>query len=352
MKIARLVSPVAGALLAALLTVPQVAVAEEPKPLQRFDFEQIEMGVEFRIAVYACDSGVANKAVRAAFDRVRDLNSKLSDYDSKSEVRQLCEKTAGIWHPVSQDLHRVLLHARRLSQESDGAFDVTIGHYTKLWRRARRQKTLPEASELTQPSRRTGFRLLEVDPQKTRVRMKIEGMRIDLGGIAKGFAVDEALKTLRKAGVDRALVDGSGDIAVGNPPPGRARWRIEIAALRDSPKADPVSIEIANCAVATSGDAFQAVKISEKSYSHIIDPRTGWPLTTSSSVTVVAPTGMEADGLASAVSVLHADSGVRIAEGRKQTEAFVVTLQDGETRTLETPGFRRLTIENQSATGK
>jgi thiamine biosynthesis lipoprotein len=352
MKITRLISPCAGALLAMMLTVPPAATAEEPKPLQRFDFERIEMGVEFQIAVYACDSGVANKAVRAAFDRVRDLNSKLSDYDSKSEVRQLCEKTAGTWQPVSQDLHRVLLHARRLSEETDGAFDVTIGHYTKLWRRARRQKSLPEAAELTKPSRQTGFRMLEVDPQETRVRMKVEGMRIDLGGIAKGYAVDEALKTLRLAGVDRALVDGSGDIAVGNPPPGRAKWRIEIAALRDSPEADPVSIEISNCAVATSGDAFQAVKIAGKSYSHIIDPRTGWPLTTTSSVTVVAPTGMEADSLASAVSVVHAKSGVSIAARRKQTEAFVVTQHDGKTRTIETTGFRRLTIKDQSTKEK
>lgn len=349
MEFARFFSPFAGALLAVLLTVPQAATAEEPKPLQRFDFERIEMGVEFRIAVYACDSRVANKAVRAAFDRIRDLNSKLSDYDSKSEVRKLCEKTAGTWQPVSPDLHRVLLSARRLSEETDGAFDVTVGHYTKLWRRARRQKSLPEEAELTKHSRQTGFRLLEVDPRKTRVRLKVEGMRIDLGGIAKGYAVDEALKTLKQAGIDRALVDGSGDIAVGNPPPGRANWRVEIAALRDSPDADPVSIEISNCAVATSGDAFQAVKIAGKSYSHIIDPRTGWPLTTTSSVTVVAPTGMDADSLASAVSVLHADAGVRIAEKRKQTEAFVVTQLRGKTQTIETAGFHRLTIQHEAA---
>jgi FAD:protein FMN transferase len=348
MKTARLVLPMAGALLAATLTVPQVATAEEPKPLRRFDFERIEMGVEFRIAVYACDSGVANKAVRAAFDRIRDLNSKLSDYDSKSEVRKLCEKTAGIWQPVSQDLHRVLFNARRLSEETDGAFDVTIGHYTKLWRRARRQKSLPEETEIAKPTRQTGFRLLEVDPKKTRIRLKVNGMRIDLGGIAKGYAVDEALKTLALAGIDRALVDGSGDIAVGNPPPGRASWRVEIAALRDSPDADPVSIEISNCAVATSGDAFQSVKIAGKSYSHIIDPRTGWPLTTTSSVTVVAPTGMDADSLASAVSVLRGDAGVRIAEKRKQTEAFVVTQQGGKTQTLKTTGFHRLTMRHEA----
>ncbi|MDA0586396.1 MAG: FAD:protein FMN transferase [Planctomycetota bacterium] len=352
MKNARLSQIVAGALLVATLTVSRSGTAEEPKPLQRFDFERIEMGVEFRIAVYACDSGVANKAVRAAFDRIRELNSRLSDYESESEVRQLCEQAPDTWLPVSEDLHRVLLHANQLSAETEGVFDVTVGHYTKLWRRARRRKVLPEAAELQFVSKQTGYRFLDVDPAMARVRLKNSGLRIDLGGIAKGYAVDEALKTLRENGIKQALVDGSGDIAVGDPPPGRASWRIEIAALRDSADADPVSIEIANCAVATSGDAFQAVQIAGTSYSHIIDPRTGWPLTTTSSVTVVAPNGMAADSLASAVSVLRAEAGFRLVETKKGTEAFVVTQRSGRVVTAETPGFRKLTVVRKSAPEK
>ena len=246
----------------------------------------------------------------------------------------------------------MLLHANQLSAETEGVFDVTVGHYTKLWRRARRRKVLPEAAELQFVSKQTGYRFLDVDPAMARVRLKNSGLRIDLGGIAKGYAVDEALKTLRENGIKQALVDGSGDIAVGDPPPGRASWRIEIAALRDSADADPVSIEIANCAVATSGDAFQAVQIAGTSYSHIIDPRTGWPLTTTSSVTVVAPNGMAADSLASAVSVLGTDAGVRLVETKMGTEAFVVTQRSGGVVTAETPGFRKLTVVRKSTLGK
>ena len=338
---------IAGVFLAVLFE-PLCGTADEPKPLRRFDFARIEMGVDFRMRLYACDQRVANDAAETAFDRVRELNSKLSDYDACSEVRRLCERPPRQWHGVSRDLHTVLLYASRLSAEAKGAFDVTVGHYTKLWRRARRRKMLPEASQLAELAKRTGYRLLKVDPQKPRVWMERRGLRIDLGGVAKGYAVDEALRLLRSSGIDRAYVDGSGDIAVGMPPPGKANWRIEIAALREAEDSDPVSIEIANCAVATSGDAFQTAEISGRLYSHIVDPRTGTPLSTPSSVTIIAPNGMQADSLASAVSVMGPGKGTEMIGKLKQAECFVVTLKDGRSVVKATSGFRSLTV-NEAA---
>lgn len=333
---------IAGVFLAVLFQ-PLCGAADEPKPLRRFDFERIEMGVDFRIGLYACDQGVANDAAAAAFDRVRELNSKLSDYDASSEVRRLCEKPPRQWHTVSRDLYAVLIHAGRLSAKTKGAFDVTVGHYTKLWRRARRRKMLPEAGQLADLAKLTGHRLLKVDTTKPRVWMEKKGLRIDLGGIAKGYAVDEALKSLRARGIERAYVDGSGDIAVGMPPPGKAKWRIEIAALRETEDSEPVSIEIVNCAVATSGDAFQAIEIAGRRYSHIVDPRTGTPLSTPSSVTIVAPDGMQADSLASAVSVMGPGNGAAMIGKLKQTECFVVTLKD-RTVVESTSGFLSLIV--------
>lgn len=322
---------------------PQSAtLGDDRKSLQRFSFERIEMGVEFRIALYACSSGVANDAANAAFDRIHELNRKLSDYESASEVRQLCRQNSGQWHAVSHDLHHVLIHAVELSQETDGAFDVTVGHYTKLWRRARRRKRLPEFKQIAELSNRTGFHLLKVKRHSPQILMTVPDMRLDLGGIAKGYAVDEALRVLRESGHHQACVDGSGDIAVGSPPPGKNSWRIELASLRPSEKSNPVSIEVANCAVATSGDAFQAMEIGGRRYSHIINPRTGQPLTTPSSVTVVAESGMEADSLASAVSVLGLNQGLQLIEERKSAECFMVTGESGKTITRATTGFRKL----------
>lgn len=344
MKYGRL-NLIAGVFLAVLFE-PLCGTADEPKPLRRFDFERIEMGVDFRIGLYACDQRVANDAAKAAFDRVRELNSKLSDYDASSEVRKLCEKPPQQWHSVSRDLHTVLLHANRLSEESNGAFDVTVGHYTKLWRRARRRKMLPEASQLAKLAKRTGHQLLRVNAQKPRVWMENEGLRIDLGGIAKGYAVDEALRSLQLSGIERAYVDGSGDIAVGMPPPDKPKWRIEVAALRETQDSDPVSIEIASCAVATSGDAFQAVEIDGRRYSHIVDPRTGMPLSTPSSVTIVAPNSMQADSLASAVSVMGPGKGAAMIGKLKQTECFVVTLKDDRSVVKATSGFSSLIVND------
>ena len=153
---------------------------------------------------------------------------------------------------------------------------------------------------------------------------------------------------LRSSGIERAYVDGSGDIAVGMPPPGKANWRIEIAALREAEDSDPVSIEIANCAVATSGDAFQAAEISGRLYSHIVDPRTGTPLSTPSSVTIIAPNGMQADSLASAVSVMGPGKGTEMIGKLKQAECFVVTFKEGRSVVKATSGFRSLTV-NEAA---
>lgn len=324
------------------MLIAQSIRADAPKPLRRFDFHRVEMGVEFRITLYACDSAVANHAAKAAFDRIHELNSKLSDYDSSSEVRRLCEMPAGQWRPVSTDLHKVLACGKTLSGNSHGAFDYTVGHYTKLWRRARRQKQLPSQEQLKAVRPLTGFQLVEVQVDHSRVRLLRDRMRIDLGGIAKGFAVDEALRILTESGIQRALVDGSGDLAVSAPPPGKSAWRIEIAALRGTVDEKPVSVEISHCAVATSGDAFQAIEIDGTRYSHIVDPKTGMPLTTPSSVTVVARTGMEADSLASAISVLGPEAGIQFAENRDDTEAFVVTAQGSTFQRAETTGFRLL----------
>ena len=327
---------------AVLLSGTPATSQSTQRQLHRFDFEQIEMGVQFRISLYACDSEVANHAARAAFDRIRDLNSKLSDYDAQSEVRQLCEKPPAVWYPVSRDLHRVLLHARRLSTRTDGAFDVTAGHYTKLWRRARRRNQLPAAADLKSIAGVTGYRFMQVDPRQLRVRLMIAGMRIDLGGIAKGYAADQALHVLARSGIDRALVNGSGDIAVGKPPPGRTGWRIEIQALRNSPNTDPVSLKLVDCAVATSGDAFQHLDIAGQRFSHIIDARTGQALTTSSSVTVIASSGMSADSLASSVSVLGVAAGIRTIENLPHAEAYIVTVRKGKVSAAHSSGFGAL----------
>ena len=160
-------------------------------------------------------------------------------------------------------------------------------------------------------------------------------MRLDLGGIAAGYAADEALTALNQKGVTRAMIDASGDIVVGDPPPGTEGWRIGIAPLTD-PKGPPSRfLLLKNASVTTSGDAFQHVEFGGKRYSHIVDPRTGLGLTDQSSVTVVARDGTTADSLATAVSVLGPTRGLELIERTAGAAALIVRNVDGKLETRE-----------------
>ena len=154
-------------------------------------------------------------------------------------------------------------------------------------------------------------------------------MQLDLGGIAKGYAVDEALAVLAAADVTRALVDAGGDMRLGDPPPGKPGWRIGVAPLEaDGPPSRRLSLS--GVAVASSGDAWQYIEIDGTRYSHIVDPRTGLALTDHSSVTVVAPDGITADALASAVSVLGPEQGLKLIDATPGTAALIVRAPHGK----------------------
>ena len=323
--------------------------------LKPFEFQQVEMGVEFKVRVYACNFEVANNAAKAAFQRIHELNDVFSDYVATSEVRRLCENSAqGRPVGVSEDVRLVLSASLELSSQTAGAFDVTVGPLTKLWRRARRQEQMPDAALLKKAREQTGYRKLVLREFKPAERTAVLAgtvellrpeMRLDFGAIAKGYAVDEALRTLRKLGISRALVDGSGDIAIGDPPPGQTGWSIEVAALK-SEDDSPVKLLLANCAVATSGDAYQYVEIDGRRYSHIIDPRTGLGVEGASSVTIVAPTGMQADAIASAVSVLGTEAGIRFVESDHcpGVEVLVMTAEQDIEKHSMSSGFRALIV--------
>lgn len=325
------------------------AAARAERPLRKFDFRQREMGVQFRISVYAPAQAAANAAAKGAFARIRQLNGLFSDYDENSELMRLC-RDSGPGKPVkvSPELLAVLQHAVKLSRRTDGAFDVTVGHLTRLWRRARRRKEMPKADDLKAALSKTGYRFVRIDEKRGTVELLKPGMRLDLGGIAKGYAADEALKVLRKRGLPRAMIDASGDIVAGDLPPGKRGWTIGIAPLQNPDGKSIRYLTLANCAVATSGDAYQYVVIDGRRYSHIVDPKTGLGLTQRSSVTVIARTGTTADSLASAVSVLGPAKGLAFAAGRQGVEASVTILRNGKPVTLETCGFRSAEVNRPS----
>lgn len=287
----------------------------EPAATERFEFTEPQMGVPFRLVLYAPGREAAETAARAAFARIAELNAVMSDYDSDSELSRL-SATAGSGRavPVSADLWRVLERAQELARRTDGAFDVTVGPAVILWRKARRDRALPDPARLARAREAVGWRHLELDPKTRTARLLRPGMKLDLGGIAKGYAADEALKVLAARGIHRALVAGGGDLAVSAPPPGRAGWRVEVTPPTPSPKLPEYWVSLRQAALATSGDVFQHVEIGGVRYSHIVDPRTGLGLTHRSQVTVIARDGLTADSLSTALSVLGLDQGRALAD--------------------------------------
>jgi thiamine biosynthesis lipoprotein len=311
-----------------------------PSNLERFEFAQVHMGVSFRIALYAPDEATANRAAEQAFARIEELDGVFSDYDPQSELMRLCRAASATEAVrVSPPLAEVLRESLALSEASRGAFDITVGPAVRLWRRARRNHRLPSPRRLAEARAQIGYEAVQLDEAQRTVRLLKSPMRLDLGGIAKGYAADEALAQLRQAGVTRAMIDASGDLALGDPPPDREGWRVGVAPL-DAEKTQASRILfVANRGVATSGDAFQHVEIDGRRYSHIVDPRTGIGLTSPSSVTVIAPTGWQADGLASALSVLGPKQGLALIEKTPGTAALFVVQEGDQVKTYVSRRF-------------
>lgn len=282
-----------------------------------------------------------------AFARFKELDRKLSDYDPESELMVLCrEAVSGQPQPVSEDLFTVLQRAEEVSRQTSGAFDVTIGPLTDLWRKARRRHQLPPDGQRLSALSHVGWEDVVLGEDAPTVDLTQPGMQLDLGGIAKGYAADEALKVMAEAGVPIALVDAGGDLVAGDPPPGEKFWRVGVAPL-DAPRGTPERfLRLTNAAAATSGDASQHIEVEGVRYSHIVDPQTGIGVTTPSSVTVIADDAMTADALASALSVLGPKRGIALADEMPGIEAYILTRNDaGDVLTYESQGIGRYLVE-------
>ncbi len=279
------------------------------------------MGVQADITLYAPDEPAALAAARAAFERIAELEDIFSDYRPHSELMRLCAEAGGPPRPVSRELFEVLRTAQEISRLSGGAFDVTCGPAVRLWREARRSQSFPSLSALRQARSSGDWRQVELDPERRTVRLKRKGMLLDLGGIAKGYACDEAIRVLRSRGIRSALVEMGGDIVVSDPPPGQPGWRIEVP----NAAGDDRMLILARAAVSSSGDTEQFVELDGRRYSHIVDPRSALALTTRIAVTVQAPRGMLSDALSTAVSVLGEDEGRNLLRHFPGTRLWVRT---------------------------
>lgn len=315
--------------------------------LMRFSFSEVAMGTQMKIIFYASDSLKANDISKALFKKVKALNAIFSDYDNNSELMQLCSSyQTNKRIEVSNELFDILYEANKISIVSDGMFDVTVGPYTRMWRKAKKKHKLPTKQRLLQAKKVVDYKYIILNHKDKTVTFKKSGVQIDLGGIAKGYTADKVLKMLKNYNINRALIDFGGDITVGDSPPNKKGWNVEINYTNHLGEQISKVVSINNISIATSGDYFQQLSIDNIKYSHIIDPTTGLGITKSIQVTVIAKSGILADSFASAFNVMHKTDIEKVLKKNIDLHVFITTINDDSTKIWYSELFNNYQLEN------
>jgi thiamine biosynthesis lipoprotein len=291
------------------------------------------MGMQARIVLYADNSQLAREAADAAFAEMNRLDGVLSDWRTDSDVARVNAAAGGEPVPVDAACIEVLERSAEISQLSDGAFDVTIGPVTALWREAQHSQQPPTAQVIDRAHALVNWRNIEVNATAQTVRLIKAGMRLDFGGIGKGYAADRGLEVLRQLNCRAAMVSIAGDIRLGDAPPESRGWLIAVHDGLTHEGSPPLLL--ANCGISTSGDLEQSLTIDGIRHSHIIHPRQGLGLTDLIAATVIASDATTSDALATAVCVMGAERGLAMIAKIDSAAARLVTLH-GETPSVQT----------------
>lgn len=299
--------------------------------LRPYDARREMMDTRVSITVYATDERHAKSAINAAFSRMEEVVGIASVHDPDAEASRLNAEGASM--APSPELFEILAASKRITELSGGVFDVSVAPLLALWQydpdsplqfweldREDQQAAIDEAMKLIGADR---ISLIE-DPAP--VVELAPGTQITLGGIAKGYIVDQGIRTLRSQGIVHALIDAGGDIAVVGGKPAAGKW--EIALLNPEDEDDALArFALDEGAIATSGN-YRRFFDPDEQVGHIMDPRTGYSASASSSATVIAPTCMEADALATAVFILGPAEGIELVNGLAEVEAMVLGFED------------------------
>lgn len=323
---------------AARVTLLLLSACREPGPVTVRNSRPV-MGTLAEVTAVAADRATAQRAIEAAYDRLEDVNALMSDYRADSEIGRLNALPAGQSLVVAPETFFCLMRARDVARLSGGAFDATCRPLVQLWKQAGQEHRLPEPEALAATLARVGWQKLELDPATRAVTPTVDGLQVDLGGIAKGYALDLAAEALRAAGAASGLVNVGGDVvALGSQPDGRP-WRVGVK--HPFQPGLFCTLALVDRAVATSGLQQRFHEIGGRRYSHIIDPRTGRPAEQAPSVTVIAPDGLTADAWATAFSVLRIEEARELLAQPALAGIEVLWLRPADAGVLvdRTPGF-------------
>lgn len=300
--------------------------------LKQRTFKQIRllMGTPVEISVVARDKESAYEAIASAFGEIKRIEQLMSGYESQSALSRLNQRAEKGFVEIDKELLYVISESIRLSKLSKGAFDITVAPLMEAYSFGKRIEgdfVLPSKEEIKRKLHLVGSDKIIIDEKNDRIRFALSGMKIDLGGIAKGYAVDRAIEVLKQRGIDKALVNLGGNIfALGSSRRGLWQVGLQHPTIKERIWA---TIELDNEAVATSGNYERFFDFRGKRYGHIINPGTGRLVDNVLSVTIIAKTALQADGLSTAVFVLGAEAGMELIESIEGVEGVLIT-KDGK----------------------
>lgn len=288
------------------------------------------MGTFAKIVAVAMDEQIAKESLEAAFEQLELVDNLMSDYKSDSQISEVNRDAFNRPVKVSQSTFEVLQKSIEFSRLTDGAFDITVGPLVELYRLSGQNGATPGPEQIAQAKLKVGYEKLELDEQNLTVKFSVDQMKLDLGGIAKGYAIDKAVEAMKQKGAIGGMVDVGGDIrCFGSPPSGSQQWRIGLqdpSDATDFANKDKILLilHLTDAAIATSGDYRRFTLIDDKKYSHIFNRTTGKSADDFSSVTVISENATDADALATALSIMELEKGLALIEQLPNTEAILM----------------------------
>ena len=306
---------------------------------RKFSYSEMKMGSAFNLIIVSADSNKANHLARKSYELVDSLNHIFSNYDSSSELSKINASAGLLPYKMSTAMLDLVQKSQYAYIQSKGAYDISIGPLSSLWRNARKAKLFPEASTVLATKKLVGLNQVKINKRLGTIFLPNANMQLDFGGIAKGYIAQWVINFLKANGIQQALVDAGGDIVMSGAPLNQQGWLIGVNLPETTDDLLNKKLQLSNCSVATSGDVFQFIEYKGVKYSHIINPLTGYGVTNLRNVTIVAKTGATADWLATACSILPIKEAKQLAISH-QAALLITTLKNGKLVFEATPSFK------------
>ncbi len=306
---------------------------------RKFSYSEMKMGSPFNLIIVSNDSNKANHLAQKSYELVDSLSHIFSNYDTSSELSKINASAGLLPYKMSTAMLDLMQKSQDAYIQSKGAYDISIGPLSALWRNARKSKLFPEASTVLSTKKLVGFAQVKINKHLGTIFLPTFGMQLDFGGIAKGYIAGRIIDYLKTNGILQALADAGGDIVMSGAPLNQKGWLIGVNLPETTDDLLNKKLQLSNCSVATSGDVYQFIEYKGVKYSHIINPMTGYGVTNLRNVTIIAKTGASADWLATACSILPIQEAKQLALSHNAA-LLITTLKNGKLVFESTPNFK------------